>query len=164
MWQLFYLMYIHFFFFSLLWKIDCIFAVLILSLQINYPGGYNGREEGYEIPAGTDIFLSVSWSYDHMLVDIKLWKMCVHSLALTLFRYFLPALGVQPPPVSVLLGPSSWVRAREVPSPKNKRRHQRVVGVQSKQKPWSNVSEWGSPSTLHHQNLLLKLQPWTPPW
>jgi hypothetical protein len=25
-----------------------------------YPGGYNGAKEGYEIPAGTDIFVSVS--------------------------------------------------------------------------------------------------------
>jgi hypothetical protein len=24
-------------------------------------GGYNGAKEGYEIPAGTDIFLSVRW-------------------------------------------------------------------------------------------------------
>lgn len=24
-------------------------------------GGYNGAKEGYEIPAGTDIFISVRW-------------------------------------------------------------------------------------------------------
>lgn len=40
---------------------------LIQALEIShdYPasicaGGYNGAKEGYEIPAGTDIFVSVS--------------------------------------------------------------------------------------------------------
>jgi hypothetical protein len=33
----------------------------LLTTKSTFPGGYNGAKEGYEIPAGTDIFVSVSW-------------------------------------------------------------------------------------------------------
>jgi hypothetical protein len=35
------------------------------------PGGYNGAKEGYEIPAGTDIFLSVRWTVVRFRIVIK---------------------------------------------------------------------------------------------
>lgn len=37
------------------------FSMFTLSLQNIFAGGYRGNEDGYEIPAGTDIFISVSW-------------------------------------------------------------------------------------------------------
>lgn len=33
---------------------------VILHFNGNYAGGYNGDKNGYAIPAGTDIFISVS--------------------------------------------------------------------------------------------------------
>lgn len=32
-------------------------------IVINSTGGYNGDKDGYEIPAGTDVFLSVSLQF-----------------------------------------------------------------------------------------------------
>lgn len=37
------------------------------GLYIHCAGGYNGEKDGYAIPAGTDIFLSVSKAFKFLL-------------------------------------------------------------------------------------------------
>lgn len=112
-------------------------AVIIHSSHVctgNYSGGYNGDKNGYAVPAGTDIFISVSgslhWkclvlsvfncndngidSFYVKLIPLSLFHLALDSLfsmastflaCICSFNFCkLVAIGLQSPQISILLG------------------------------------------------------------